>query len=54
MTDEELRRIAASIIVKSLDELKQQAERNNLSYLANLIGRALEEALEQGSHENGH
>jgi hypothetical protein len=49
MAEAEMRRRAAGIIAEALVELKKQAELNGLSYLANLLDRALEEAREQAS-----
>ena len=47
MVDAAQRQVAAEMIAAALERLKSQAEVNGLSYLATLLGRALEEAREQ-------
>jgi hypothetical protein len=47
MVETAQRQVAAEMIAAALERLKSQAEVNDLSYLATLLGRALEEAREQ-------
>ena len=51
MTDQEIRRLAAEMIAGTLRALIKQAEVNELTYLATLLNRALEEAQEQSREE---
>ena len=47
MVETAQRQVAAEMIAAALERLKNQAEVNDLPYLATLLARALEEAREQ-------
>ena len=54
MVEAAQKQLAADAIAAILERLKSQAKANELSYLATLLDRALEEAREQSGPNEGY